>query len=154
MPDERWGAKITNLGLCKAGPSADEIPVGGGCGLIDPEYGRTGRFTEKSDVYCFGAVLFEVLCGRPIPEHIAARVYKSWVDWAIQFGWACNLHQIIDSYLLENMDPDSFMKFRETAMKCVADRGVDRPSMRHVISELECALQLQVSAEQRRAEAS
>ena len=38
-------------------------------------------------------------------------------------------------------------KFVETAEKCIADRGIDRPSMAGVIPDLECALQLQVNAE-------
>lgn len=36
----------------------------GTIGYIDPEYARTSRLTEKSDVYSYGIVLLELLTRR------------------------------------------------------------------------------------------
>ena len=58
-----------------------------------------------------------------------------------------NLDQIIDPYLMGRTNPWSLDKFAETVEKCVALHGIDRPSMADVVSDWECALQLQVSAE-------
>ena len=32
-------------------------------GYLAPEYSPTGRFTEKSDIYAFGVLLFQILSG-------------------------------------------------------------------------------------------
>ena len=150
--DEKWVAKVSDFGLCKVGAanmskSHITTDVKGTFGYLDPEYFWSQKLTEKSDVYAFGVVLFEVLCARPAVDMELEEEQQSLSQWAKHCVKKGTLEQIIDPYLMGKIAPESLKVFASIAYRCVLDQRLKRPKMAHVLNNLVRALELQQSAD-------
>ncbi|CAH8358322.1 unnamed protein product [Eruca vesicaria subsp. sativa] len=149
--DENYVAKVSDFGLSKVGPtSASQTHVStvvkGSFGYLDPEYYRRQALTEKSDVYSFGVVLFEVLCCRPVKLENVTREEADLVRWVKSNYKNGTVDQMVDKDLTADITSVSLEKFCEIAVRCVQDRGIERPPMNDVVWALEFALQLHETA--------
>ncbi|XP_058187729.1 receptor-like protein kinase FERONIA [Rhododendron vialii] len=149
--DENWVAKISDFGLSKMGNTSQSgshvsTIVKGTFGYLDPEYYSTHRLTRKSDVYAFGVVLFEVLCGRPAVDMKLEEEQRSLALWAQHCIREGIIHEIIDPHLKRRISPNCLKLFVEVAMKCLHNYSKDRPAMDDVVGSLELALAAQKSS--------
>ncbi len=112
---------------------------------IAPEYAlglELSQLTDKFNVYSFGVVLLEVLCGRLVRKHLMDLIY--WTLECIQEG---TINQIIDPYLTGKIAPQCFKIYMDIATSCVRTNGTQRPTIGEVEVGLEHALELQESAD-------
>ncbi|GAA0144673.1 hypothetical protein LIER_05059 [Lithospermum erythrorhizon] len=152
--DEKWVAKVSDFGLSKVGPMGGDqthvsTMVKGSFGYVDPEYYRRHQLTEKSDVYSFGVVLFEVLCSRPPIIQQVPKEQVNLANWVRLCYKNDTISKIIDPTLKDEIVVESFNKFVEIGVRCLKDKGIERPAMSDVVWSLEFALQLQEAAEKR-----
>ncbi|KAL8255297.1 hypothetical protein R6Q59_033518 [Mikania micrantha] len=153
--DENWGAKIVDFWWSLFLPSNQEDQPNRLIGrphYQDPDYLKTGKLKTESDVYGFGVVLFEILCGRYANDPIYTRGSDKGLATVARRSFLMGtLDEMIDPIIKEeaseskfilNRGPnkDSLKTFIEIANQCVAETQDQRPTMNVVVKELEKAL--------------
>ncbi|MFS7992021.1 putative protein kinase RLK-Pelle-CrRLK1L-1 family [Helianthus anomalus] len=117
--------------------------VKGTFGYLDPDYFQTGRLTRKSDVYAFGVVLFEVLCGkRAVDKSIDEEQWglARWAQDSIKEG---RLKRIVDPSIRGRISAKCLKEFAQLADRCLHSQPKQRPTMAEVVVGLQSILTLQ-----------
>ncbi|GJS17777.1 kinase-like domain, phloem protein 2-like protein [Tanacetum coccineum] len=114
-------------------------------GYTDPICLETNLGNHKSDIYSFGIILFELLCGRKSVSDDQDNKYLAPV--AIFHYIEKILDGIIDPDLWKQMDPRSLNIFAETAYECLNEERSQRPNIDEIVTRLEKALELQLERE-------
>ncbi|KAI3739581.1 hypothetical protein L2E82_29990 [Cichorium intybus] len=151
--DENWNAKLSDFGLARIGLANQQntiviTNIAGTHGYNDPQYERTGLLSKESDVYLFGVVLFEVLCGRlacvcsfhderRFLHHLARTRYKNG-----------ELETIVDNRIKKDIKQRTFTMFSAIAYQCIQETREDRPTIAEVAFQLKEARKIQVEDEE------
>ncbi|KAL8249416.1 hypothetical protein R6Q59_006284 [Mikania micrantha] len=148
--DKNRGAQIAYFVTSRLRPTNQEI-----CVRVyeDLECETTGKLEKLSDIYTFGVILFEILCGRLAYDPVYIVVNdKGLAPIAHQCFNDGTIVRIIDPRLMEEMGEDVFSSNREPkkdymdtflkmACQCLGE-AEKRPTIEMVITELETNIQL------------
>ncbi|KAJ0687585.1 putative protein kinase RLK-Pelle-WAK family [Helianthus annuus] len=140
--DENLEAKIVNFRLSV---------------FLPPNQEDEAFYLRESDVYGFGVVLFEILCGRLAFDPIYLKESDIGLAHVARRSFSTrSLEEMIDPLIKEEIgenkfvlnrgpNKDSLHTFISIAHQCVAETQDQRPTMKIVVKELEKALFFQVS---------
>ncbi|KAJ0847542.1 putative protein kinase RLK-Pelle-SD-2b family [Helianthus annuus] len=138
--DDDFNAKVSDFGLSKLiDKSQTEVmtTIKGTPGYIAPEW-RSSIITEKLDVYSFGIVLLEILCGRKVFDR--SQPEESWhLLFVFQKGWEQGtLLHMVDKHSEEmSVHNTEVMEMMKLAAWCLQTNFKKRPSMSSVVKVLE-----------------
>lgn len=143
--DKEMNAKLSDFGMVREGPTGDDTHVStmpvGTHGYAAPEYIKTGHLKQKSDIYSFGVVLYEILTGRRALERTLPASEQRLLDWVKQFPAGSKMFYMIMDFRFRNNYPlRTARKIAKLADRCLSKEAEDRPSMAEIIAVLKEAI--------------
>ncbi|KAM0997957.1 hypothetical protein ACFX2I_007761 [Malus domestica] len=141
--DKDLSPKISDFGLAKFiahNLTHVSTRVAGTTGYLAPEYAIRGQVTRKADIYSFGVLLLEIVCGRsntnrhlpPQEQYLLARAWEHHEKG--------QLVELVDTSLNGNFDVEEACRFLKVGLLCTQDMPKLRPSMSTVVQMLTGAL--------------
>ncbi|KAI4307603.1 hypothetical protein L6164_030775 [Bauhinia variegata] len=143
--DSEMNGRLGDFGLAKLyehGTNPSTTRVVGTLGYLAPELTRTGKPTTSSDVYAFGALLLEVVCGRRPIEPKALPEELILVDWVWDRWRVGAILDVADPKLGHHFDELKAVVVLKLGLMCSNNAPEARPSMRQVVSYLKEELPL------------
>ncbi|CAN4109775.1 unnamed protein product [Withania somnifera] len=137
MLDSNFNARLGDFGLARAIDNektsyADEAEgVLGTMGYIAPECFHTGKATQHSDVYAFGAMLLEVVCGqRPGTKFNGFQLFLDWVWFLHRDG---RILEAVDTRLGIDYVAEEAERLLLLALACSHPTASERPNTQTIV---------------------
>ncbi|KAG2616679.1 hypothetical protein PVAP13_3NG249501 [Panicum virgatum] len=139
--DDYLEAIVADFGLAKLvdhGMSHVVTTVRGTVGRIPPEYFLSGHASEKTDVFCFGLLLIELVTGRETLELHQNEYQKGGIlEWAKELLAQNQLSSFADKKLRNNYDSVELEEMVQIALLCTMYSPKHRPRISEVVTMLE-----------------
>ncbi|KAL1195817.1 L-type lectin-domain containing receptor kinase VIII.1 [Cardamine amara subsp. amara] len=145
MLDESFNAKLGDFGLARQiehDKSPEATVAAGTMGYLAPEYLLTGRASEKTDVFSYGAVVLEVASGRrPIEKDLNVQrqnvgANPNLVEWVWGLYKEGKVSAAADSRLEGKFDESEMWRVMVVGLACSHPDPSARPTMRSVVQML------------------
>ncbi|PKA63223.1 L-type lectin-domain containing receptor kinase S.4 [Apostasia shenzhenica] len=138
--DGELNGRLGDFGLAKLyerGANPTTTRVVGTLGYLAPELTRTGKASTATDVFAFGALALEVVCGRRPIDPKASPEELVLVDWVWERCVAGNWKETLDPRLAGEYNSDEAEVAVRVGLMCSHPAAMSRPSMRDVVRFLE-----------------
>lgn len=136
--DKDMNGRLGDFGLARMhshGQVASTTKLVGTVGYMAPEVIKTGRASTQTDVYMFGILILEVLCGRrPLEEGKTPLVEWVW-NLMLQGQLVCALDERLRAK--GEFSVQEFERAMQLGLLCAYPEPKARPTMRQVVNVLE-----------------
>lgn len=143
--DAEMNGRLGDFGLAKLyehGSTPSTTKVVGTLGYIAPELTKTGKPTTSSDVFAFGALLLEVVCGRRPVETKAMPEELILLDWVWDNWRRGSVLEVVDPRLKGEFNEIEVVVVIKLGLLCSNNAPRKRPTMREVVRYVEGELPL------------
>ncbi|KAE9609797.1 hypothetical protein Lal_00006415 [Lupinus albus] len=132
--------RLSDFGLAKIfGNGLDMEIVRGSPGYVPPEFSQPEfeSSTPKSDVYCFGVVLFELITGKkPVEDDYPDDKEANLVTWVRGVVRKNQASRVIDPKIRDTGPDEQMEEALKIGYLCTADLPSKRPSMQQIVGLL------------------
>ncbi|KAM5572009.1 cysteine-rich receptor-like protein kinase 1 [Rosa sericea] len=142
--DEDLTPKIADFGLARCvGPDKSHLSTGiaGTLGYMAPEYLVRGQLTDKADVYAFGVLVLEIVCGRK--NHVFIEGSRSVLYSVYKHYRANTITESVDAMLKGDYSEREASNVLQIGLLCTQASLALRPSMFevvHMLTDKECSI--------------
>lgn len=136
MLDSNFNARLGDFGLARALDNektsyAEAEGVLGTIGYIAPECFHTGKATQHSDIYAFGALLIEVVSGqRPGTKIIG---FQFMVDYVWSLYREGRILDAVDKRIADNYDTEEAQRLLLLGLACSHPIASERPKTQAIV---------------------
>ncbi|XP_031390717.1 G-type lectin S-receptor-like serine/threonine-protein kinase At4g27290 isoform X3 [Punica granatum] len=139
--DSKMNPKISDFGMARTFGEDQFLEktkrIVGTYGYMSPEYVVDGIFSIKSDVFSFGVLVLEIVCGKRNrefhhPDHNFNLLGHTWNLWV-----EGNAHELIHEWMEDSFPLSEVMRCIQVGLLCVQRCPEDRPTMSSVLLMLD-----------------
>ncbi|CAL9228764.1 unnamed protein product [Arabidopsis halleri] len=133
--DSKMNPRLGDFGLARLyerGTLSQTTALVGTIGYMAPELSRNGNPSSASDVFAFGVLLLEIVCGRKPTDSCSFFL----VDWVMELQANGEIISAIDPRLGSGYDGGEARLALAVGLLCCHQKPTSRPSMRMVLRYL------------------
>ncbi|KAM0055201.1 putative protein kinase RLK-Pelle-L-LEC family [Helianthus debilis subsp. tardiflorus] len=139
MLDADFNARVGDFGLARAIDNektsyAEAEGVLGTVGYIAPECFHTGKATQQSDIYAFGALLIEVVSGKRPGTKVNG--FQFMVDYVWSLYREGRILDAVDKRIADDYDKDEAQRFLLLGLACSHPVASERPKTHTIVQIL------------------
>ncbi|KAL5081221.1 hypothetical protein RYX36_009642 [Vicia faba] len=136
--NQGYHSKLTDYGflslLSSSNKNAEKLSIS-----KSPEFVKGKKLSHKTDVYCFGIIMLEIITGK-IPgggevEEITSNDLSDWVRTVVNNDWSTDILDL--EILAEREGHEAMLNLTEIALECTDLMPEKRPKMSVVFKRIE-----------------